>query len=191
MEVPDASNSRRTKALYEFIRRLAYKKRLDPDNAVKIFTTLLSQSNNRGLSDEELSEITGIKQGEIRNTLRMLYELRMVGYRRGRHPVTGATRYYWYPDYTGINMALLWRRKKVLEKLKIRLEYEENNTFFRCPNDGTRFTFDEAYEYDFQCPKCNSILVEEDNTLIKEVLRRVIARLEEEIRRDEELLRST
>jgi transcription initiation factor TFIIE subunit alpha len=189
--VSDASNTRKTKALYEFIRRLAFKKKLDPDNAVKIFTTILSQGDTRGLSDEELSAMTGIKQGEIRNVLRMLYELRIVGYRRGRHPETGATRYYWYPDYSGINMTLFWRKKQVLEKLKQRLEYEENNTFFRCPNDGMRFTFEEAYEYDFQCPRCNSMLVEEDNTVIKEVLRKVITRLEEEINKDEKLLHST
>ena len=188
--MPDADSNSKTKALYEFIRRLAFKKKLNPDNAVTIFVTVLSRGDTRGLSDEELSAMTGIKQGEIRNILRMLYELRMVGYRRGRHPETGATRYYWYPDYSGINMTLYWRKKQVLEKLRERLRYEEENTFFRCPRDGTRFTFEEAYEYDFQCPKCNSMLVEEDNSTIKEVLREVIARLEEEIKRDEKLLRS-
>ncbi len=187
----DAGNARKREALYEFIRRLAFKKKLDPDNAVRIFTTILGQGDTRGLSDEELSDITGIKQGEIRNVLRMLYELRMVGYRRGRHPVTGATRYYWYPDYAGINMTLYWRKKQVLEKLKQRLEYEENNTFFRCPREGVRYTFEEAYEYDFHCPRCSSMLVEEDNTKIKEVLRRAIAELEEEIKKDESILRST
>lgn len=186
----NADNKRKTEALFEFIRRLALKNRLDPDNAVKIFTTLLQATDGKGLSDEELSEITKLRQGEIRNVLRMLYSLRMVGYRRGRHPTTGATRYYWYPDYTGINMSLYWRKKKVLEKLRQRLEYEESNTFFRCPTDGLRYTFEEAFEFDFTCPKCNTMLVEEDNSRVKEYLRKRIAMLEEEIRRDEELLRA-
>lgn len=186
----NVDNKEKIEALYGFIRRLALKNRLDPDNAIKIFTTLLKATDGKGLSDEELSEITKMRQGEIRNILRMLYSLRMVAYRRGRHPETGATRYYWYPDFSGINMSLFWRKKQVLEKLKQRLEYEEENSFFRCPRDGLRYTFDEAFEFDFTCPKCNTMLVEEDNSMVKEYLRQRIAMLEEEIKRDEELLRA-
>ncbi|MCE4617932.1 MAG: hypothetical protein F7C37_00640 [Desulfurococcales archaeon] len=186
----NADSKVKIEALYEFIRRLALKHKLNPDNAVRIFTTLLSATDGKGLSDEDLSEITQMRQGEIRNILRMLYSLRMVAYRRGRHPTTGATRYYWYPDFSGINMSLFWRKKQVLEKLKQRLAYEENNAFFRCPTDGLRYTFEEAFEFDFTCPKCNSMLVEEDNSRVKEYLRQRIAMLEEEIKRDEELLRA-
>ncbi len=186
----NADSKAKTEALYRFIKKLARKSNLNPENTVKIFTTLLSSTDGKGLSDEELSEHTGLRQGEIRNILRLFYSLRMVAYRRGRHPATGATRYYWYIDFSGINMSLYWRKIQVLERLRQRLEYEENNTFFRCPRDGARYTFEEAFEYEFTCPRCNSILVEEDNTKIKELLRRAIARLEEEIKRDEELLRA-
>ncbi len=181
----------KVEALYEFIRRLVARRNLDPEKAVTIFRMLLLRQDGRGLSDEEIAEKTGYKQSEIRNILRIFYNLRLASYRRGRHPVTGATRYYWFIDFSSVNMSLYWRKIQVLEKLRQRLEYEKSNTFFRCPADGSRYTFEEAFEYEFTCPKCNSLLEEEDNTRIVEFLEEYTARLEEEIRRDEKLLRGT
>ncbi len=177
-------------SLYSFIMKLARRNGLDPEKAVTIFRLLLSRQDGKGLSDEDLAGKTGFKQAEIRGILRMFYALRLASYRRGRHPETGATRYYWYVDPASVNMALYWRKVQVLEKLKARLEYERSNNFYRCPVDGTRYTFEEAFEYEFTCPKCDSLLEEEDNSDIVSILEEVISRLEEEIRRDEKTLRS-
>lgn len=177
-------------ALYEFIRLLARRRGLDPEKAVEIYKMILTRRDSKGLSDEDIVNKTGYRQSEVRKILRLFYELRLASYRRGRHPETGATRYYWYVDLTSVNNSLRWRKIQVLEKLKARLEYERSNTFYRCPTDGSRYTFDEAFEREFRCPKCDSVLEEEDNSWIIEVLEREIARLEEEIRRDEELLRT-
>jgi len=187
--VENADNAR-IEALYEFIRRLALKLGQDPEKAVTIFRMLLSRQDGKGLSDEDIAEQTGYKQAEIRNILRAFYQLRLASYRRGRHPQTGATRYYWFIDMASVNMSLYWRKVQVLEKLKAKLEYEKNNVFFVCPQDGSRYTFEEAFEFDFQCPKCSSVLEEEDNSDVIEVLEEEIRRLEEEIRRDEKILRS-
>ena len=184
------ADSARIEALYEFIRRLALKRKQDPEKAVTIFKMLLSRQDGKGLSDEDIAERTGYKQAEIRNILRAFYQLRLASYRRGRHPQTGATRYYWFIDMSAVNMSLYWRKVLVLEKLRAKLEYEKNNTFYTCPVDGSRYTFEEAFEFDFQCPKCSSLLEEEDNSEIIEILEEEIRRLEEEIRRDEKLLRS-
>ena len=174
--------------LEKFVRAVASMVRLDSDHAATILRKLLSEKNGKGLSDEELEELTNIRQGEIRRILRLLYELRLASYRRGKHPETGATRYYWKLNLHTINNVLLSRKKSVLRNLELKLEYEESNQFYYCPLDGSRYTFDEAYEYDFQCPKCGSILEEDDRSEIKEVLRLVISRLRESIARDEERL---
>ena len=65
-----------------------------------------------------------------------------------------------------------------LNKLRERLRYEETNTFYICPNCGIRFTFDEALENGFRCPRCGTSLEYFDNSKIVEFLRRKIAELE-------------
>lgn len=173
--------------LDRFVRLAARRARLDEEVASIIFRKLLDNSE-KGLSDEDLEMQTGIRQGEIRRILRLFYELRLASYRRGRHPETGATRYYWRINIHTLNNVFLARKKAVLNNLRLKLEYEDGNTFYYCPNDGTRFTFDEAYEYNFQCPKCGAILEEYDQSGAKEYLAMLIKRLEASIARDEERL---
>jgi len=188
--VSNADSDAALAALYEFVRRVAEKNGNDPEVAVTILKLLLTRRDGKGLSDEDLANKTGYKQRDIRAVLRLFYNLRLASYLRGRHPETGSTRYYWYIDLASVNTTLLWRKQQVLEKLKIRLEYERSNTFYRCPVDRTRYTFEEAFDNEFRCPRCDSPLEQEDNSEIIRMLEEEIRRLEEEIRRDERLLRS-
>ena len=177
-----------TESFLKYLRIVALRYKLDPDKTVEIAKRLLEEADSKGLSDENLEEITGIRQNEIRRILRVFYELKIASYRRGRHPETGATRYYWTMDPQGINVFVLNLKRRILGKLRARLEYEESTTFYRCPADGTRYTFDEAFDYDFTCPRCGSMLEEDRNDDRKAVLRARISRLEEEIERDESKL---
>jgi len=172
--------------LEEYVRQLAIAKRLDPEKTVEILRKLAFEAKQRGISDEDIENMTGFKQSEIRRALRLFYEEGMATYRRGRHPETGATRYYWVLNYNLMNTSFLAKKKAILEKLRVRLEHEETNTFYVCPADGSRYTFDEAYDVEFTCPKCGSLLEEEDNTGRVGFLRDRIRRLEEEIVRDED-----
>jgi len=177
--------------LEELVYRLAYNKGLDPDKTIHILRLLSNNAGQKGLSDEDLEAITGYKQGEIRRILRLFYEIHIASYRRGRHPETGATRYYWRIDTETLNINLIRRKKAVLDKLRHRLKYEEGTTFYICPNDRTRYMFDEAFEYEFICPKCGALLEEDDNSLYVEVLKNTTRRLEEEITRDERRIYSS
>ncbi|MEB3816619.1 MAG: transcription factor [Desulfurococcales archaeon] len=178
-----ASND--AEVLEGFVRAIASMSNIDAEHAAIVLRQLLSEKNGKGLSDEDLETLTNIKQGEIRRILRLLYELRLASYRRGKHPETGATRYYWRLNVHTINNVLLSRKKAVLRNLELKLQYEESNVFYYCPLDGTRYTFEEAYEYNFQCPKCGSILEEDSRDDIKKALRVIIERLRESIKRDE------
>jgi len=174
-----------TVSFLRFLKRVALRYRLDPDNTLEIARRLLEEADAKGLSDENLEEITGIRQNEIRRILRVFYELKIASYRRGRHPETGATRYYWTIDPQAVNMFILSLKQRILGRLKAKLEFEESTSFYRCPADGARYTFDEAFDYDFTCPRCGSMLEEESNEERRALLRSRIARLEEEIERDE------
>jgi transcription initiation factor TFIIE subunit alpha len=171
--------------LRQLIRMLAVKSGIDEAMADDLFDLLLTVDPEKGISDEEVEQMKGYKQADVRKVFRIFYDLRIASYRRGKHPDTGATRYYWYLDSRDADLALLRRKKQVLEKLKMRLEYERSNEFYVCPKDGTRYTFDYAYEYQFTCQKCGTMLVPEDNSNYIRVLENRISRLEEEIKRDE------
>jgi len=187
----DGNNSEALEYFFKLLEKIAVRRNLDPNVMLEVTKRLMSNSDSRGLSDENLEEITGIRQNEIRKVLRTLYELKVATYRRGRHPETGSTRYYWTIDPNMINIFIYSLKKKILEKLKKKLEFEESMTFYVCPVDGTKYTFEEAFDYNFICPKCGSMLIEYDNTKVKEFLRKKIKEFEEEIAKDERKLFSS
>ncbi len=164
--------------LYLFVERL-----YGPD--VREVLRLLYESRQE-LTEDQLSEKTGLRQNDVRRALNKLMESGLVVYRKQRDPDTGRMIYYWRVNYENIRAALLSRKKAIIEKLRERLEYERENVFFICPNDGLRFTLDEAMEYDMICPRCGTPLVpDETRDRVIEILEDVIRRLEEELRREE------
>ncbi len=178
-------------SLDKYVALLAHRSKLNVENTRKVLKAIL-ESGQRGISDEELSIKFGLSQSEIRRILRLLYNNGLAKYRRGKHPELGATRYYWFIDLGSINIVLLNRKKAVLAKLKKRLEYEKSTTFYYCPyHPERRYTLDEAFDYNFECPKCGAPLEEFDNRDRILVLEQTIRRLEEEIRQDEAKIRAS
>ena len=74
------------------------------------------------------------------------------------------------------------QKKKYLDRLKQRLEYEEAHEFYHCGTSTcmTR-TFEESMESFFKCPTCGKPLNRIDNTELKAALRWKIKQLEEDI----------
>ena len=193
-----AGNSKKGKSrdpmasLRKFIMIMAEKKRLNPQNAIAVFDAILQHSGGKGISDEELAAMFGFSQSEVRKILRILYDNGLAKYRRGRHPETGATRYFWYIDLSAVNVVLVSRKREVVRRLKEKLKYEEENEFYYCPNHPLKkYTFDEAFSLNFQCPKCGHVLEQVDNSARIEILREIIRRLEEEIKEDEARIRAS
>ncbi|MCE4617010.1 MAG: hypothetical protein F7C32_00265 [Desulfurococcales archaeon] len=158
---------------------------IDPDEAATIFITLYTKAGSKGLSDEQLSKMLGFRETMIRRVLNKLLENDLVRYRRGKSE-KGETRFFWYVNKNMLNSVLLARKKLALEKLKIRLQYEQENEFYYCPVCRIRYTFNQAYDYEFICPRCGTeLVVDEDSELRAEILRRLIRELEREIMEDE------
>lgn len=63
-------------------------------------------------------------------------------------------------------------KKKLLRNLKTRLEFEENNVFYVCPQGCVRLLFDEATETEFLCPMCGEDLVYYDNSRFVSALKK-------------------
>lgn len=130
-------------------------------------------------TDEQLSQALGIEISTIRRTLNALYESRLVKYRRVRDVEQGWYLYYWRLTDDFPSRVLEERRRRTLEILKKRLEYEEGNSFFFCPVCHFKYSFDEVADYMFRCPNCNADLEAIDNGVVVEKLKRAIKILEE------------
>ena len=152
----------------------------------KVFEVLVK--NKKEMLDTDIVSLVGLSEQDIRRALYELHNLGLVMYKKVRSPSDNKYIYYWFIDITRLNHVLLQRKKAVLRRLKERLTFEENNTFYVCPVDNVRLTFEEAMENDFRCPRCGEMLVYEDNSSIKNELRELIRRLEEEIMNEEKVL---
>ena len=138
------------------------------------------------LTEDQLGEKLGVRPNDVRRALNRLLEAGLVVYRRQRDPDTGKPVYYWRLNFENIRNLLVARKKLVIERLRTRLEYEQENVFFICPNDGLRFTLDEAMEYDMIRPRCGTPLEPDElRDAIIEVLEEVISALEKEVAREE------
>ncbi len=134
-------------------------------------------------TDEEIANQTGMRLNAVRKILYKLYDLHLASYRRTRDKETGWFVYYWILEPERIHDLLHEKKSKVLERLKQRLAYEGENTFYHCNHDGCpRHTFEEAMANAFKCPLCNNQLVHVDNTQIISILQKQIEVLEEDIK---------
>ncbi len=169
---------------------VAKKKRLDKDlidlameiggeEAVEIVKAL---AERKDVTDEELAESTGIRINTIRKVLYTLYDMGLADFKRIRDKETGWYYYYWNLDLKRLPELIRARKMEELNELKKMLEEESEAMYYWCGTPGhPRLTFDEALEYEFQCPLCGNMLMQYDNTKILEDLKRRIEELEIEL----------
>ncbi|WP_170166197.1 transcription factor E [Sulfodiicoccus acidiphilus] len=149
------------------------------DEVLPVLEILLKGKSE--LTDDEIARMLNVKVNNVRRTLYMLADHGLVRYKRTRDRETGWYLYYWRANTDQVNEILLNRKREMVQKLKMRLEFETNNTFYICPEDGSRYIFDEAFENEFKCPRCGTSLVYYEVERVREVIERKIRQLEEEI----------
>jgi len=154
--------------------------RLVDKDARKIFEALYEEGDE--LAEYDIVEKTGLRSSAVRRALNLLAEKGFVVYRKQRHPEKGRIVFYWKINYEGLPGVITSRKRAALEKLKALLEREEEVQYYVCPLDGTVYTFDEALEYNFTCPRCGNMLMpDEEKELRIKLLQQYIAILEAEI----------
>ena len=136
------------------------------------------------ITDDELAEICGIKLNIVRKILYILYENKLSEFRKVRDRKSGWFIYYWHENFANVKELIKLKQEQVLEKLNARLEYEENNVFYKCENEscGHVATFNEASDENFKCLKCGGMLNFYENACIKEFLQEKIAILRQNIK---------
>lgn len=138
---------------------------------------MIEQMPEGDVTDEEIATKTGVLLNTVRRTLFILYENKFAIVVRERDSNSGWLTYLWHLDFSDIEHQLMREKKKLLRNLKTRLEFEENNVFYVCPQSCVRLLFDEATETEFLCPMCGEDLTFYDNSLFVGALKKRVEAL--------------
>ncbi|HIH27274.1 MAG TPA: transcription factor [Methanoregulaceae archaeon] len=130
-------------------------------------------------SDEQLAAQTGINLNSVRHTLYTLYEKRLAEYRRIKNNETGWLTYLWHLRIDQISDVIREDLDAILEKLKVREKFEEENDFYTCKSCGIIVTFNQAFDVSFICPPCDQQLEHYDNEMLLRALKKRIAEIQE------------
>jgi len=70
---------------------------------------------------------------------------------------------------------------RLLDGLRERQEYEQDNEFYLFEHCGIRFEFGEAMEFGFECPECGNQVEAMENTRLVTAMDERIAELRDEL----------
>jgi transcription initiation factor TFIIE subunit alpha len=152
---------------------------LGEEDAIKLIDTL---KGSEEITDDEIANKTGIRLNLVRKILYKLYDHSLVSLRRTRDPKTGWFVFHWRLQPDQLEGFILSQKRRVLEKLNTRLEFEKNHDFYYCNTPGcTRVPFEEAVELVFKCPTCGKPLMHYENASIMLALTKRVEQLRKEL----------
>jgi len=128
--------------------------------------------------DIEIADKTQIRLNLVRKALYRLYDHSLVALRQSRDKDTGWFIFNWRLQPDQLEGFIVSQKRRVLEKLETRLEYEKGHEFYTCQTLGCkRFPFEEAFELLFKCPTCNKPMIYINNDRMVEILTRKIEQI--------------
>ncbi len=149
------------------------------EEAINVVRTLAQAGTT---TDDVIATQANVRLNTARRILYKLYDHALVTCTRSRDETTGWFIYHWKLQPDQLDAFVRSRKKKAVEKLRKRLEYERGHSFFMCKGClSIRVTFEEAMESAFRCSGCNGQLVSEDNGKIVQVLEDSARRLESDL----------
>jgi transcription initiation factor TFIIE subunit alpha len=152
---------------------------LGEEEAVKLIEIL---KNSDETTDDEIANKTGIRLKSVRKFLYKLYDQSLVSLRRTRDPKTGWFIFHWKLQPDQLEGFIVSQKRRVLEKLNIRLEYEKNHDFYYCYTPGCkRIPFEDAVELVFRCPTCGKPLMHYENGRMVQTLTKKVEQLRKEL----------
>jgi transcription initiation factor TFIIE subunit alpha len=152
---------------------------LGEEDALKLIDIL---KNSEEITDDEIANKTGIRLNLVRKILYKLYDHSLVSLRRTRDPKTGWFVFHWRLQPDQLEGFILSQKRRVLEKLNTRLEYEKNHDFYYCNTPGCkRVPFEESMELVFKCPTCGKPLMHYENENIACALTKRVEQLRKEL----------
>jgi transcription initiation factor TFIIE subunit alpha len=147
---------------------------------VKVARALL---NNPDSTDEEIASATGLKINIVRRVLYNLYDKSLISAVRVKDVKRDWYVYRWRVQSDQVEVYLNSVKRRIVKRLKARLEYEKSHEFYHCGGrECPKRTFEEAVETMFICPNCGGQLGLHDNSEFVKALEWKIKQLEEELK---------
>jgi len=146
------------------------------EEAGKVMKLLLKKP---GITDEAIALSLQLDVRDIRRILHRLNEQGILHYELTRDKETGHRIFKWYVGQEQVIGFVMTNMKKVLDRLREKLEYEQGHQFYWCGTPGHRkLLFEEAMDKLFRCPVCGKQLHPYDNTELIESLKWKISEIE-------------
>lgn len=147
--------------------------------AIKVINVLKGVGE---ITDDEIANKTGIRLNSVRKILYKLYDHSLVGLRRSRDENTGWFIFHWRLQPDQLEGFILNQKRRVLEKLQTRLDYEKNHDFYYCGSPKCqRIPFEDAVESVFRCPSCGQPMMHFNNGHIVKALEAKVEQLRKEL----------
>ncbi len=147
---------------------------------IAVKTVLLLLKKGEVLSEDKIATQLNVETSEVRKILQILFKHGLVSVEREViDPDRGRYETRWYIDSESINRMLRSRIKNVLNILEHVLKSISNEAYYYCPTCFRRYTVDEAYDYDFKCPRDDAYLVQSDQYREVEALMNIIKKLKD------------
>ncbi|MGC8929915.1 MAG: hypothetical protein ACP5OZ_05335, partial [Candidatus Woesearchaeota archaeon] len=151
---------------------------LSAEDTINIIFNIKDKVN---VSEFKIAEDLHLEIRDIRKKLYKLLENNLVTFKRKKDKKKGWYIYYWTFNPVQAKFLYTQLRERKLKLLQERLEREKNNQFFICPNACVRLDFEKAFEFDFKCPECGSLVKEHNNEATIRNLEEEIERLKKEL----------
>ena len=148
------------------------------DEYLKVSSSLLKSED---ATDEEIASSTGLRINMVRRVLYDLFGKGLITGVRVKDERKGWFVYRWRSRRDEVDNFIENQKKKILDRLQKRLDYENDNAFFHCGNeDCSRITNLDALELFFKCPSCQNVL----NIKKNEKSRKAYSKKIDEIKKD-------
>lgn len=148
------------------------------EEAVKVIDVLKQVKET---TDDDIANKTEIRLNIIRRILYKFYDHSLVGMRRTRDQNTGWFVFHWRLDANQLKGFISNQKRRIMEKLEVRLEYEKGHDFYYCGTPNCRkIPFEDAVELIFECSTCGKSL----NHFTNEKIIEALSKRNEQIRKE-------
>tara|TARA_B100001750_G_scaffold237385_1_gene242427 strand:- start:632 stop:1141 length:510 start_codon:yes stop_codon:yes gene_type:complete len=150
------------------------------DEYLKVSSSLLKSED---ATDEEIASSTGLRINMVRRVLYDLFGKGLISGVRVKDERKGWFVYRWRSRRDEVENFIENQKKKILDRLQKRLDYENDNAFFHCGNtDCSRITNLDALELFFKCPSCGKVLLEKKNDKAKKNFLKKVDQIKKDLR---------